>query len=293
MAAPDPDPVQTPQPARVVTPASGVRSPKKAGKTELKDLDLATGIDRIPELWNRHGTTVLIVFTVLALGYSLYSYRTNSAKAARVAAQSDVARAQEALSSLRNYPLFQVSDEAYASIRKEAFSEGDSALTNVLSNHSDQKDLIPQALLLRGDLNYAVGLLPDRAAATTRPALSLGEKPEKLFTVARECYQEVVNSFAGRPSDVAHAKLGLAALAENAGDFETAKKLYTEVVTEGGSTPAYRDTASRRLDELPDFARPMRFRTAGGTAGAAVPTTPPPLLPPLLPSLTPAPTTQP
>lgn len=246
----------------------------KSGPGDIKDLDLATGIDRIPEWWNRHGNKVLIVFTIAALAYALYSFRQNSEIKARVEGQQDLAVARETLTQLRNPRLGAQPPEAYAMIRKQGYSEASAALSDILNNHSDDESLAVQALLIQGDLNYTVAMLPDLEAATTRPTLKLDQTPEKLFSTARASYTTIVTNYPNRAEEVAHAKLGLAAIAENTGDFDTAKKLYTEVAGDAVATATYRNVASARLDMLPNLARPMRLRNST-TQPSSRPTTNP------------------
>lgn len=256
-------------------PAKKVPGPatKSGQPADLSEIDLATGVDRIPEWWNRHGNKVLIAFTISALGYALYTFRANSALSARISAEQNLAVAREALTALRVQTMDPGRDDLYASARRQALSEASSALSEVLGRSSDD-DQIVQALVLRGDLNYLIALLPDPPAAATRPTLKLDRTPEQLFAASRESFQEILNRYASRTQDAAHARLGLAAIAENTGDFDAAKKLYEQVAGDADVLPSFKDSANRRLEMLPDLARPMRMRGAS-TQPAGAPLPPP------------------
>lgn len=228
-------------------------------KADLSQLDLATGVDRIPELWNRHGNTVLIAITILALGYALYTFRKNSADSARIETQTNLATARELLGLLRGDQLLR-SPDSYAALRRQTFTEASTALSNVLGK-TDDNDAKVQALLLQGDLNYVVAMLPDPVAATTRPELKLERSADDLLRTAQGSYQEIVTSFPTRTSDVAAARLGLAAIAENNGEFDAAKGFYETVSGDKSVPSSYRETAKQRLAQLPMLSQPMRFRT--------------------------------
>jgi hypothetical protein len=140
-------------------------------KGKLDDLDLATGIDRLPEFWNRHGNKVLIGITIVALGYALWSFRHNSAIAARENNERSLASARELLIELRTVPLGSLTSDQYSSTRKRIYSDATTYLMDVLGR-SEDSSLLAQALLLRGDLNYTLANMPETDDAATRPSCS-------------------------------------------------------------------------------------------------------------------------
>lgn len=240
---------------------------KKAA--DLKELDLATGIDRVPELWNRHGNTVLIGITILALGYALWTFRHNTTLQAKQASEQNLASARELMGLLRS-DVLNLSPEAYSNLRRQVLTEGSTALSDVLAKTDDDSARL-QALLLRGDLYYAVGMLPDPAAATTRPTLKLAQEPESLFRTAQESYQEVLTRYTDHPTEAAAARLGLAAVAENRSDFDGARGFYETVANDAKAASNYRETAKQRLTLLPSLARPVRIRISTAPTTAPMP----------------------
>lgn len=275
------------QPAVTAEPTDTppVTRPKTVGdKKDLSQLDLATGVDRIPELWNRHGNKILLVFTLIAVAYAVYSYRQRAVTTARATTELDLSVARDTLTDLRSSPLAVYPDQFYASKRKQALEDAGFALNEILEQTTSD-DYRVQALILRGDLFYTLALLPDRAAATTQPSLQLGQTPDQLFTTAEQAYNTLISQFPARTTEIAHARLGLAAIAENKGDFTAATDQYNKLIADESISPIYRDVARRRLTMIPDLTRPMRLR---GTE-AAIPTT----LPSAAPTPTPAPSTLP
>lgn len=287
-------------------------------KPDLKDLDLATGVDKIPEWWGKHGNKVLIGITVVALAYAGYSFRRNSIETARLTAEANLTAARELLTDLKLQPFDRLQPELYLQRRRDILRDTSQALSDVIARSPDPA-YVAQALLLQGDLNFLIGMMPELEAATTRPELKLERTPDQLFAAARASYQAVLDRFPARTLDVASARLGLAAVAENLGDFEGAKKHYEAVQSDERFPPNARQVAEARLRALPQLATPMMVKRAdappvqtdpllnlpmptpdagftlpGGPlltpSGGSVPT-PPPLTP--VPAEPPGPTTRP
>jgi hypothetical protein len=234
---------------------------KTGDQGDLSKLDLATGVDRIPELWNRHGNKVLLVFTALAIAYAAYSFRDRSVQNARNAAETNLTIARDTLADLRASPLANYKDEFYATKRKQALEDAGLALSEILEQSADD-DYRCQALILRGDLYYTLALLPDRSAASTQPTLQLGQTSDQLMATAAQSYTKLISQYPTRLTQVAHARLGLAAIAENKGDFTGATDLYNKLVTDDATMASYKDIARRRLAMMPDLSKPMRLRGA-------------------------------
>ncbi|MFN4241980.1 MAG: tetratricopeptide repeat protein [Tepidisphaerales bacterium] len=241
-------------------------------KPDLKDLDLATGVDKIPEWWNKHGNKVLIGITVLALAYAAYTFRRNSIETARLTAEANLTAARELIADLQLQPFDRLQPEQYLQRRRDILRDTSQALADVIARAPDPA-YVAQALLLQGDLNYLIGMMPELEAATTRPELKLERSPEQLFAAAKASYQAVLNRFPQRLADVASARLGLGAVAENAGDFDTAKAHYEALRDNDRFPPNARQVAEARLRVLPQLAAPMLVRQADAPP-PATPSTP-------------------
>jgi hypothetical protein len=246
---------------------------KKKGdkKPNTKDLDLATGIDRLPQFWNRHGNTVLIIITIAALAYSGWNWRQRSIEQARLTAQQNLATGRDALTKLQSIAP-DANPEGYANYKRHLYEDGSAAVTDVLGK-SDDKTCLAQALVLQGDLAYTVSLMPEGPAAATRPSLRISETTEQLLTKAKNSYQTVLSQYASEPNEAAAARFGLAAIAENAGDFAAAKTHYDAIAANESTYSAYREFAKDKIRRLPDLERPLRFRAS------TAPALPPPAVP--------------
>jgi len=242
-------------------------------KSDLKELDLATGVDKIPEFWNRHGNKVLIVITIAALSYALFTFRRNTSESARINAETNLATARELLVNLRSPQLFAIRPEDYANIRRDVLREGTTRMGEVLTQSSDP-NYRSQALILQGDLYYTVAMLPEMEESTTRPALKLEQTSDQLLESARTSYQDVVDRFADKKQAFGSAKLGLAAIAENTAKFDDAKVIYQAISDDATLSTSVRNVAKQRLAILPNLSRPMRLAKSS-TQPAATPTTNP------------------
>jgi hypothetical protein len=279
-------------PSTPSTPSSSGKSPKKgvvAGspkgsskgplgpggdKGDLKDIDIATGVDRIPELWNRHGNTVLTVITVMALAFAGYRFWSNSVESARLARLANLASARDAIQELRTMPLFAVDPARYVSIRREWLNNGSQALRDVLGDTGSDRVVLAEALLLQGSLHFELAVLPEFAEAATRPTLRLEQSPQQLFEVARRSFEEVIKNYADRPGDVHAARLGLAAIGESTGDFAAAKTMYDAVLADAGATAVVKAIAKSKLAALPELSRPLNMPAFSG-ASTTMPSTVP------------------
>lgn len=247
-------------------------TPKQGEKKgELKDLNLAEGVDRIPEIWNRHGNTILIVLTIAALAYAAWNWRARSQQQAAMLASQDLIAGRDALAELQGLSL--ANPEFYAVQRKRVYDMGSSAILDVLSK-SEDKGVLARALVLQGDLAYAVAQMPESPAVTTRPALGMSKSVEQLLTEAKNSYQAVLAQYNTEATQAVAARLGLAAIAENAGDFAVAKQQYEAVAADEQAYQIYRDAAKEKVRRLPELERPMRLRATSGPAEPLVTTRP-------------------
>lgn len=261
---PSQPPESTP-PRRVGAAQSPANSAKGQKKTSLEELDLATGIDRLPELWARHGNKVLIGITIAALGYAFWSFRHNTALANLQTAETDLAQARDLVVQLRSVPFSRQQPERYAQVRKEALSNGTGFL-DAVHEKSEDPVMLAQAYLLRGDLNYTLASMPEMDAATTRPSLRLVEDPKRLTGAAKESYQHVIADYPTQTEAVAAAHLGLAALAENEGNLAEAKTQYEAVANSASAADTYKAVARAAIARLPELEKPIKIVAASQPA---------------------------
>jgi len=163
----------------------------------------------------------------------------------------------------------------------------------VADTYSEDGRLAVQSLLWIGDQSL-------RQLATLGMGAS-NPNSLKLIDQAERAYNRVINEFTDRPMDVAVARLGLAAIAEERGQFDQAKAIYEAVSgLEGAALLPMANLAKVKLENIDHYGEPVTF--------ASPPPPPPPTTQPLNeliippaptsaptsePAAAPAPTTQP
>ncbi|MGN6625336.1 MAG: tetratricopeptide repeat protein, partial [Tepidisphaeraceae bacterium] len=132
------------------------------------------------------------------------------------------------------------------------------------------------------ELFWDLSQLPAAPAATqpssTQPALAT-KTPSQYMDLANNAYQQVVNSYPGQHVPVTIARFGLAAIAENKGDFATARTQYKALIEDTNLTAANKSLAEMRLAKLDELEKPMLLLPA--TQPATKPAMPLSTLPPL------------
>ena len=128
---------------------------------------------------------------------------------------------------------------------------GDTSLT--LDDRLAMLEEISQQDLDRSLAALAVVRMGD--ALVLDAAMGLSEAPGEAVRKADESYQRVLVEFSDQPQAVAIARIGLATLAENRGEFDVARMHYDAVVDLPGAqgTPAAM-RARQNLQDLSDVA---------------------------------------
>ena len=121
---------------------------------------------------------------------------------------------------------------------------------------SDDKKIAAEALLAKADLAWELGTLPAISGAATQPTLQVRD-PKGLIADASEAYQTILNNYADQVYAAIAARFGLAAIAENKGDFDAAKSQYEKLALETKAFPAYQQLAADRLKKLDELRHPV------------------------------------
>ncbi len=109
--------------------------------------------------------------------------------------------------------------------REELYSEGLQQADAALQKAPDsQAALKAQALILKGDFNFNMANFPELPGAATQPSLRPAESDDSLLSNASDAYTEVLQSYASEKFAVTAAHFGLAAVAENRGNWDAARR---------------------------------------------------------------------
>jgi hypothetical protein len=232
---------------------------KAERRHELAENELAKVIKGAPTFWQQSGGKFLLGLIVVLLIIVLIQYRMR-------AGREGVAQATEQLALARGY-VDQLQNDAaqmawmfappheVTQRRKLALSEANSAIDSAL-RLSDERRIEAEAMLTRGDLNWAAASLPQVPGAATQPALQMKPSKEYLATAA-EAYQTVTNNY----SDITHAdiaaRFGLAAIHEQRGEWDQAKQIYAKIAADAGKLAAYKQLADARMTAVDMLRNPV------------------------------------
>ena len=231
---------------------------KAERRHELAENELAKVIKRAPTFWQQSGGKFLLGLIVVLLIIVLVQYRLRASREGVVQATEQLALARGYVDQLQNEPasmswMFAPPHDT-TQRRKQAISEANSAIENAL-RLSDERRIQAEAMLTRGDLNWAAAGLPPVPGAATQPSLQMKPSREYLATAA-ESYHTVVNSY----PDITHAdiaaRFGLAGVHEERGEWDQAKQVY-EKIADASNIAAYKELADARLKAIPMLRQPV------------------------------------
>ena len=266
---------------------------KAKRRHELQQNELAKVIKKAPTFWEDWGSRALALAIAVLIVVILVRYRINSNRQAAAAAVGNLAAARTAIEELAHMAMAPPTAPApaIASERRQFFNDANNAITDAM-RESDDRKIQAEALVAKGDLYFTMASLPPIEGAATQPML-MSKDPKELLSGAHEAYTSVVENYADQAFAKIAARFGLAALAENKGDFDAAKTQYEKLAGETNDWPAYQHAAAVRLNALVDLRKPVRIAQPAtipvGVAApptAAAPTTIPAALGPAKPQAT-------
>lgn len=214
----------------------------------LKTNELAQKLSELPEYLGKHSKTISIVLaTAVVVCVVGYFWRSAQNKA--------YLRQNEAFQELFPQIAQAQNNAATAAQDPKAQSETNSytidAILGTLANVSAKTQgtplgmmaLLQQADLKRSELYYSNRLLSD-------------EERENICRTAESLYNQILSQYPNYPQALGTAKLGLALVAEDRGDWEKAKAVYEDILAEtdgklaGTSFPLLAQKQLRRIDEI-------------------------------------------
>lgn len=187
----------------------------------------------------KYGNAAAMVLLLCAAVYFIVQWRMNAAAQSRMAIATQLSTAQAAVQSLRSPNMLRQSPQEIAAFRDQVSAKATDAISSVLTTSTDAAQRAG-ALVARGDLNWQLANLPPLPGATTQPALRPTDKPSIMLDKAEASYKQVLSdsTFADQHEAIAAAHLGLAAIAENRNDWDSAKKNYQAVIKSQPDSPA-------------------------------------------------------
>jgi len=238
---------------------------KSQRRHDLQQNQLAKGIIKIPTFLEQHGNKVFIAVIVICLAFIIYNWRTNSSRRALATASDALASARTAMTELRNLNPFAASPLQIATMRTQLINDIRSSLTTA-SEETDDRTVVADATLAKGDLNWLLATLPSLPGSATQPTLRLDIEPTQALDAAEQQYKKVLDEYADQKLAVIGARFGLAAIAENRGQWTAAKQQYDSLVNDSTVPKPFQTEAKADLDRLPSIQSPAYLATPAPTS---------------------------
>jgi hypothetical protein len=209
----------------------------------------------------------------------LIRYRISSSRQAAAAAADNLSIARTLIDELRSPRMIMMTQVAppneIAIRRRQIFSEATNAIGEV-TRQTDDRTLAAEAQVARGDLCWALATLPEIPGAATQPALVVRD-PRELISNATEAYRSVVETYPDVKAAATAARFGLAAIAENQGNWDAARQQYEAIKSSTADADPHHQLADQRLTILPKLrepvilAKPATEPVVPPTTGRAIP----------------------
>ncbi len=227
----------------------------------LDDTALGRGVQRLPEYFKDYGNWLVVALLVLAALLWWNRLRGDTADQNRVAARVQLAEMERAVQLVRS--LARVAPDMTADQVSEQVAELDGVMAQagtIVQDAAEADGLLARAERLRGDYHWYVATLPT-PRPSTRPADEVAPLPvaEDRLAEAEKAYRQTVEAFPEQGRNAYIAQFGLAAVAEERGNFEAARAAYDALLADDTLPPMPRSYAKLRkdfLDRLPAEPRP-------------------------------------
>jgi hypothetical protein len=227
---------------------------KAQRRHELKQNTLAHSLENLPEFGRQHGTKILLVVMVGLAVALLIRSRISSSRAAEEQAGYALSHGREMVEQLRANAA-RLPPAQFVTVAQEVSKGVDKAVQDVL-DASDDPRMIAEARILQGDLNWQLAAMPEAPGATTRPDLALPRTDEQLLDAAAAAYQAAVDWRDAPRESVVTARLGLAAVAENRRQWDTARDHYQKILDDPNTPKPLKDLAATALTRLEVLRKP-------------------------------------
>lgn len=193
----------------------------------LKTNELAQKLAELPEYLRKHSKLITIGVAVLVLVGVVGGFWWSSRKKAYSRRNEELQGLLPQINQIQIMAANAAQDPGTDTKSAEASAYNTSGLLGALQNLSLEAQgtsvgmaaLMQQADLKRSQLYYTNRLLSE-------------EEREKICRDAENLYRKILNQYGTRPMAAGMAKLGLALVAEDRGDWEKAKKTYEEILAE-------------------------------------------------------------
>jgi hypothetical protein len=243
-------------------------------KEQIVSDALAKEMDGLPGMLKRWGNTALTVILVIAAVAMLVRWRLATAEQARLSLVNSLSNARSYVMQLLPENMLGQPAQILAPNRTNLASLASAEISSVLNNTDDPKFKAP-ALITRGDLYWQLANFPELPGAATQPSLRSLESREELLTKSADAYNEVFknDAYKDQKDSLTSAHFGLAAIAQNRRDWDTARHELELIANNSDVLPVLVQQAKDQLKALDEMRAPLYLTPA--TQATTEPTTKP------------------
>jgi hypothetical protein len=265
-----------------------MNAPRRKQVVALPDAHELGGFGGLVKKHVNNALTVLLVIAAIAM---FVRWRMRSAEIAKLTVANELVNARSQIDQLRQIQLAFMPPLDLIHNVQSIESTANAAISNVLNSSDADAHLRASALVLRGDLYWDLANLPPLPGSTTQPSLALTDSNDTLLQKSWDSYEEVLknSTYADQYEQLGSAHLGVAAIAENRGDWAAAQKELETVTGDPNSPAALISVAKVQLLQLPEIQKKMFIApptgigpvtiapasAGGGPIGSAAPVSPP------------------
>ena len=222
---------------------------------KLKTNELAESLSELPDYLRQHGNKILtgvIIVLVVVLGFFWWRNAQASAREENIARLNDLLAQKMLLQRLtvQQAQMEKSNDEQSLPYNAADLSGGFKAVAEKAAGSPMALIAMKeQAEALRSQLLYSSQPITD-------------EQRKTLCTQAEGIYEQMKNGFPNSSQALGIANLGLALLAEEQGNWDKAREIYQQMVTDGQTRLAgtmYPVQAQLRLKRIDEISQPIEF----------------------------------
>ncbi|MGA2231211.1 MAG: hypothetical protein ABSH22_09965 [Tepidisphaeraceae bacterium] len=222
---------------------------KSERRHELKTNTLAEALAHLPNEGRRRLVTTISIALAGVLIFCLVRYRMTASANRLSTARDNLAVARDEIDELRQLAVMALDP----SQPKEIATDINARLDSVMAAEGDSNPgMAAEVLLARGDVNWEMAGI---ASATTQP--SPGQQTASdLLQNAEQSYNQVISGYPQQTLAVTAARFGLAAIAEDHQDWDTARKLYQAVIDGTQAGDIMQAVAQQRIASMEGLNQP-------------------------------------
>jgi hypothetical protein len=197
---------------------------KAERRHQLQTNALAHSIAGLGDRFRQYGGKVFLALVIILLVVFLIRLRARNAADNRRLALEAVQTARQEIEALETV-YFQMGESDTIHKRVRDLVDDAKDKLEQINGQTDDRAILAEAQVARGDLFWHVANLPPSFAAA-----NAGYDRESALKEAEEAYQSVLNELTDQPLAATTARFGLAAIAQNRGDFDAARKQYQSII---------------------------------------------------------------